>query len=203
MRSAATPKTKKNNKEIAMRKKTCLLALVVLLAAAVPVPGQTVGSLLDQAKEQYLAAAYQKSIGLLFEALSLISKEMPLQISHLSLCDRVDGHRDYQAKPGFALAQGEPFLLYFEVDGFNSLKDGDKYWVSLAEDARVADKEGKLLFDEKDWVVLKNDYSTPVVPVYFTNRLTGMESGTYTVTITVRDEYKKRTVQKVFEFSVK
>ncbi|MBE0665365.1 MAG: hypothetical protein IH584_06035 [Candidatus Aminicenantes bacterium] len=185
-----------------MWKKTFLLVLVALLAFAGLAPGQTVGSLLDQAKEQYLAAAYQKSIGLLFEALSLISKEMPLQINHLYLCDRVDGHRDYQAKPDFTLAQGEPFLLYFEVEGFNSLKDGDKYWVSLAEDAQVADKEGKLIFDEKDWVVLKNDYGSPVVPVYFTNRLTGMESGTYTVTITVRDEYKKQAIQKSFDFTV-
>jgi hypothetical protein len=186
-----------------MRKKKTLLATAAILAFAGLASGQTVGSLLDQAKEQYLATAYQKSIGLLFEALSLISKEMPLQISHLNLCDQVDGHRDYQAKPGFVLAQEEPFLLYFEVEGFNSLKDGDKYWVSLAEDARVADKEGKLIFDEKDWVVLKNDYGSPVVPVYFTNRLTGMESGTYTVTITVRDEYKKQSVRKVFAFTVK
>jgi len=88
------------------------------------------------------------------------------------------------------------------VEGYNTLKDGDKYWVSLAQDAQVVDKEGKLIFDEKDWVVLKNDYDSPVVPVYFTNRLTGMESGTFTVTITVKDEYKKQTIQKVFDFTV-
>ena len=158
--------------------------------------------MLDQAKVQYKAGAYQKTIDLLLEALSLINKELPLQISHLCLCDRVDGHRNFQAKPGFILAQGEPFLLYFEVEGYNTLKDGDKYWVSLAQDAQVADKEGKLIFDEKDWVVLKNDYDSPVVPVYFTNRLTGMESGTFTVTITVRDEYKKQTIQKTFDFTV-
>jgi len=185
-----------------MWKKTFLLVLVALLAFAGLAPGQTVESMLDQAKEQYQAGAYQKTIDLLLEALSLINKKLPLQISHLCLCDRVDGHRDYQAKPGFTLAQGEPFLLYFEVEGYNTLKDGEKYWVSLAQDAQVVDKEGKLIFDEKDWVVLKNDYDSPVVPVYFTNRLTGMESGTFTVTITVKDEYKKQTIQKVFDFTV-
>jgi hypothetical protein len=185
-----------------MRKKTILLTLAAMLASTVLASGQTVESMLDQAKKQYQAGDYQKTMSLLFEAFSLINKEMPLQISHLCLCDRVDGHRNFQAKPGFTLAQGEPFLLYFEVEGFNTLKDGDKYWISLAQDAQVADKEGKLLFDEKNWVVLKNDYDSPVVPVYFTNRLTGIENGAFTFTITVRDEYKKQTVQKVFDFAV-
>jgi hypothetical protein len=185
-----------------MWKKTCLLALAAVSVFAVLAPGQTVGTMLDQAKEQYQAGAYQKCITLLFEAISLINKEMPLQISHLCLCERVDGHRNYQAKPAFTLTQGEPFLLYFEVEGFNTLKDGDKYWVSLAQDARVVDKEGKPLFDQKNWVVLKNDYDSPIVPVYFTNRLTGMDRGRFTVTITVKDEYKKQAIEKVFDFTV-
>jgi hypothetical protein len=189
-------------RRLPMGKKTCLLALVVALAFTALAPGQSVESMLDQAMRQYKAGAYQKTIDLLFETLSLINKEMPLQISHLCLCDRVDGHRNYKAKPGFTLAHGEPFLLYFEVEGFNTLKDGNKYWVSLAQDVQVVDNQGKQVFGKKNWVVLKNDYDLPVVPVYFTNRLTGMDSGTFTVTITLKDEYKKQTIQKVFDFTV-
>jgi hypothetical protein len=185
-----------------MKKKTFFPALALLLVSAVLASGQTVESMLDQAKKQYQAGDYRKTIGLLYEALSLISKQMPLRISHLSLCDRVDGHRNFQAKPGFALAQGEPLLLYFEVEGFNTLKDGDKYWISLSQDALVVDQQGQPLFDKKDWVVLKTDYDSPVVPVYFTNRLTGIEKGKFTFTVTVRDEYKKQTVQKAFDFIV-
>ncbi|MBN2399460.1 MAG: hypothetical protein JXI33_03875 [Candidatus Aminicenantes bacterium] len=185
-----------------MWKKTCLLVVMAVLGCAALIPGQTVESMLDQAKKQYHAGAYQKSIDLLLEVLSAISKEMPLQISRLCLCERVDGHRDYQAKPDFTLTDGEPFLLYFEVEGFNTLKDGDKYWVSLAQDARVIDQEGKSVFDQKNWVVLKNNYDSPIVPVYFTNRLTGMNRGSFTVTITVKDEYKKQNIEKVFDFTV-
>ncbi|MBN2345150.1 MAG: hypothetical protein JXO51_02090 [Candidatus Aminicenantes bacterium] len=185
-----------------MMKKACLLALAAWLVLPVAVAAQTVESVLAQARERYEAGAYPEAVALLMEAISLVNKNIPLQIRGLCLCERVDGFRDFQSRSGFTLAQGEPFLLYFEVEGFNTLKDGDKYWISLAQDAHVADAEGKTVFEEKDWVVLKNDYQSPLVPVYFTNRLTGMEKGAYTVSITLRDEYKKQAIEKKFAFTV-
>jgi len=185
-----------------MNKERLALALVCVLALSALAAGETVDSLLTQAKMQYQAEKYQQTIDLLLRAISLINKQIPLKIANLCLCKKVEGFREYDRRPDFALSHGEPFLLYFEIEGYNTVKDGENYLVSLAQDAKVTDQDGDVLFNEENWIVLNNAYQTPVVPVYFTNRLTGMDKGTFTVTITVRDVFKKKSIQKTFDFTV-
>jgi hypothetical protein len=185
-----------------MMKRIVLLALATALLFPGFTFGQSVESALVQARERYKAGAFPEAVALLLDAVSLIRRNIPLQIVKLSLCDEVAGYADFKAKAGLTLAAGEPLLLYFEVEGYNTLPDNGRYWLSLAEDARVVNQAGEAVFDQKNWVVLKQDYTSPVVPVYFTNRLTGMEKGKYTVAITVRDEYKKKATEKTLEFTV-
>ena len=175
---------------------------IFFLASSVMAGNQKVLNLLSRAKNQILKGETAKAVRSLELAVMELRQQLPLKITNVHLCDSIRGYGDFSPKPTNSFKQGEPLLLYFEVENPGVRKVGNKYGISLSEDARLLNEKGKVLFERKNWTTLRGLFPTPSIPVYFQNRITGIPRGRYVFEITINDMVKRTFVVKKYEFTV-
>ncbi len=185
-------------------KKGFLLAGAVFVFAFMVFSGnQRALRLISMAKSSLVKGDSAAAVRYMEEAIMVLKNGMPLRITNLHLCDRIRGFGDFVPKPSNSLNRGEALLIYFEVENPGVKKVGNKYAISLTEDARILTPKGKVLFERKNWTNLKGLFATPSIPVYFQNRITGIPKGKYIFEITINDLVKKTFTTKTYEFTVK
>ncbi len=176
--------------------------VIFFLASSIMAGNQKVLNLISRAKNQILKGETSKAVKSLELAVMQLKQQLPLKITNVHLCDSIRGYGDFSPKPSNSFKQGEPLLLYFEVENPGVRKVGNKYGISLSEDARLLNEKGKVLFERKNWTTLRGLFPTPSIPVYFQNQITGIPKGKYVFEITINDMVKKTFAVKKYEFIV-
>jgi len=190
-------------KELVMKRKVLVvLALLIGFGMLFPSGGGKVTSLILQGKKAFDNGRPEAAVKALEEAIMEIRNSGKLGVKNIFLCKNIHGFQMLEAKAEDVLRGGEPLLLYFEPANYMVKKEKGRYFVWLTEDARLMNEKGKVLLERKDWTSLHNGFLSPVIPVYFTNRITNIPKGEYTFEITINDRLKSTFFTKVFKFSV-
>ncbi len=164
--------------------------------------GPGVKELILSAKARYEKGDTEEAVKLLEKAIMEIKNHERLTIRNLFICDKISGYQIMKKKPSNTLKHGETLLVYFEPDNFMAKESNGKYLVWLSEDARLLDEKNKVLLEKKDWISFKHEFFSPLAPIFFQNRITGIPKGKYKLEITLNDKLKGSFVTKVLEFTV-
>ena len=191
-------------KEEKMRKTILYLSFFMLIIfGAKATTGDKISLLITKAKEFYEKGDKDAALNALENAIVEIKNTRKLTIKNLHLCKKIMGYQLIEKRDGNMLNSGDPLLVYFEPENFMVKSKNGKYEVWLSEDARLLDEKGKVLFEKKDWVSIHQEFDTPIFPLFFQDRITGIPPGKYRLEITLNDKLKGSFVTRVVEFSVK
>ena len=178
----------------------------VLAVVSLPLPLQAAA---DEVENQVSAAlAYHKqgkneeAIKALSNALMVLHNKRELVIQNIHLCDAVQGYGDYKKRASNKLKAGEPFILYFEVEGYGVKKEKDKYLFWLSEDAKLTNEKGEVMFQRDDFLNYNKSFNTPIFPFFMQNRIANLKPGKYKYDFTVKDRIKKAFVSGSIELEV-
>ena len=132
-----------------------------------------------------------------------LQNQLKLSIKNLNLCFSIDGFGVYNSVGSFTLKNGQPLLLYLELEGFSVKKDGNKYWINISEDIKIEDSNGKILFQKDNFITYNKYFMIPVIPFNLQNRVTSIPPGKYKYSLTIKDHNKNTSIFRDFEFEVK
>lgn len=178
----------------------------VLAVVSLPLPLQAAA---DEVENQVSAAlAYHKqgkneeAIKALSNALMVLHNKRELVIKNIHLCEAIVGYGDYKKIASNKLKAGEPFILYFEVEGYGVKKEKDKYWFWLSEDAKLTNEKGEVMFQRDDFLNYNKSFNIPIFPFFMQNRIANLKPGKYKYDFTVKDHIKKAFVSGSIELEV-
>lgn len=185
-------------------KKFLILSLIFFMGTWSVVGGgrDRVIELIVKAKTFYEKGNSSSALAALEEAVRELKNQGKLTIKNVFLCSEIYGYQMIKKRNSNILKAGEPFLLYLEPEFFKTEKRNGKYLVWLSEDARLINEKGKVLLEKKDWINLKQEFLSPIIPIFIQNRITGIPRGSYRLEITLNDKLKGSFVSKTVEFSV-
>lgn len=158
--------------------------------------------LIVKAKKFYEKGNSFSALATLEEAIRELKNQGKLTIKNVFLCREIYGYQMIKKRDSKVLRAGEPLLVYLEPDYFMVEKRNGKYLVWLSEDARLINEKDKVLLEKKDWINLKQEFLSPIVPIFIQNRITGIPKGKYKLEITLNDKLKGAFASRVIEFSV-
>jgi hypothetical protein len=164
---------------------------------------EEIENVINTALDHLKQGDWDKTIDLLSEAIMLIKNTQDFHVREITLCNRIEGFRDYSRISGNELKTGTPLLLYIEPAGYRILKERGEFKIWLSEDAKITNEKGEVIFERNDWVNYNKSFPNPYIPFYITNRVTDIPAGIYTFTFTIKDHYKKTFLTETFEFVVK
>lgn len=180
--------------------------MVVGVLAVISLPLQAAA---DEVENQVSAAlAYHKqgkneeAIKALSAALMVLHNKRELVIKNILLCDAIVGYGDYKKRASNKLKAGEPFMLYFEVEGYGVKRENDKFWFWLSEDAKLTNEKGEVMFQRDDFLSYNKSFNIPIFPFFMQNRIANLQPGKYKYDFTVKDHIKKAFVSASIELEV-
>jgi hypothetical protein len=177
-----------------------VLALTVSLSLYI-YPDEVEKSVTD-ALNLYKNGKNEEAIKSLSNALMIMHNKRELEIKNVHICTAIVGYGNYKEKGSTRLAADEPFMLYFEVEGYGVEKKDGKYWFWLSEDGRLTNQEGEVVFERNDFLNYNQSFTIPIFPFFMQNRIANIPAGKYKYEFTVKDRIKKTFVSGSINFEV-
>lgn len=184
-------------------KKVILAWLAAGIFFLTPLPGREIEKIVTTALEMERRGDIQESIKEFTRVLVILQNRLDLVTRNLALCYDIQGFGNYHRIDTFTLQEGQPLLLYLEIEGFGVEEDGNKYWIHLSEDMVIKDNQGNVLIQRDDFMTYRKFFRVPVVPFHLENRVTAIPPGEYTYHLTIHDHVKSVSISREFKFSVR
>jgi hypothetical protein len=177
-------------------------AMTVLLFPSQAAPSEDVESNISAALDFYKQGKNEEAIKALSAALMVLHNKRELVIKNIQLCDEIVGFGDYKKRASNKLKAGEPFMLYFEVEGYGVKRENNKYWFWLSEDAKLTNEKGEVMFQRDDFLSYNKSFKIPIFPFFMQNKIANLKPGKYKYEFTIKDHIKKAFVSSSIELEV-
>ena len=149
-----------------------------------------VAAKLDKAKAELAAGQPTKAYLTLSNALADLAPRTPLFLTAGAFADEPSrGYGQYVLRPHNSFTRNQAMQVYLEPAGFDHVKDGALYRISLACDYAILDAKGKVLTSDrtlKEIDIVSRQANTEL-GVDLTMPLLDLPKGDYTLEIVVRD----------------
>jgi hypothetical protein len=186
-------------------KKSLMIALFLVIGIGSSGWSADPANLMGQAGSRYSAGEYVQSINLLRQAVQEIWNQAPLAVQNVHfITDPPDGYGMYTPKNSDVFNGVDPILIYCEPLGYTVNKKGDEYHFSLSADFAVLSEDGQMLGGQQDfgkWEMASRTFNSEFM-MFFTFNLSGLESGTYKIQVTLKDKNANKTVQFESPFKI-
>lgn len=178
--------------------------LGLLVSAALPLTAQDVEKQLKAGIELYKQGKYDDAMKEISVALMVMHNKRELKLKNLFLCTEVTGFGEYKRKASNTFSKGDPFILYWELDGYGVNREKDRYWFWVSQDVKILDMNGKEMVKKDDFLNYKKYFNVPVFPFFMQNRIntSNLDAGKYKYQFTVKDHIKKTFINKEFDFEI-
>jgi hypothetical protein len=184
------------------------LALIIGLLSIMPttiVAQDTI--LIEQSLEYLQQQNYNMAIDSLEKAILLLREKAKLELKNLQFTeDEATGFGMYQTRQDGYFAQGETFLIYTEPKNYTvKVIEQGLYEIHIKEDIYILDKEGNILWGQKDFLDYHLISHAPNNEVFITNTITQdtpFPKGEYQFQLVLKDVFSQKTVEQNIEFIV-
>lgn len=188
-----------------MKKISIICAVFGLLVlASQPAAAQDVEKQLKTGLDFYKQGKYDDAIKEISVAMMVMHNKRKLEVTNMFLCTEVTGYGEYKRKESNIFTKGDPFILYWELEGYGVNQEKDRFWFSVSQDVKIVDTNGKEMVKKDNFLDYKKYFNVPIFPFFMQNRInTGkFDAGKYKYQFVIKDNVKKSFINKEFEFEI-
>lgn len=188
-----------------MKKISIICAVFGLLVlASQPAAAQDVEKQLKTGLDLYKQGKYDDAIKEISVAMMVMHNKRKLEVTNMFLCTEVTGFGEYKRKESNTFKKGDPFILYWELEGYGVNQEKDRFWFSVSQDVKIVDTNGKEMVKKDNFLDYKKYFNVPIFPFFMQNRInTGkFDAGKYKYQFVIKDNVKKSFINKEFEFEI-
>jgi hypothetical protein len=149
---------------------------------------------------------YVEALDALDAAATAVWDKTPLSFRRtLWVAEPPGGFGAYNPRETNVYDSGADMILYAEPIGFGWQKSGDIWKTDIAVDLTIKEKDGKVLFSQKDFqkLVIASRVRNREFMARFTYTLTGIASGEYSAETTLRDAVSGKSGMFALPFVIK
>lgn len=177
-------------------RKGVLLILAVFMLTGANALAQSPLSAIRAADSAYRDGQFVDAIRQLQTAIEAVWNEAPLSVNNLHfITNEPQGFGDFQPRADNVFDSIEPVRLYCEIIGPVAKKTGHVYHTAISYDFRVIGSSGQVLGGQKGLKALESEssfFSTDIM-MYLTLNFKGLESGNFTLEMTLHDKNSSKT----------